>query len=186
MSSVVRTDASRHPDSSLGSQALPTQATRAGSAPGNSDLGPGSAVLLGTPSLLFWPSTQQSCCRLPLAQGPRAFSCINVRPLSRSSYFQRGFLEDKTSFKILRDKIPVVGFGNDRREGSFGEMNFFLALWPRTQLRGPQCHLQCATQASQARALQLSFRRCWEPELWPVQAVLGAASVCGVRQPWEV
>lgn len=87
----------------------PSQATKAGSAPGSSDLDPGGAVLLVTRSLLRWPSLQQSRCRLPLAQCRRALRCVDVRPLL-VCYFQRGLLEGKTSFKILRNKTPGVGF----------------------------------------------------------------------------
>lgn len=62
-SSVIRTDSRFHLDLSLRNQAFPSQAMRAGPAPGNSDLGPDSAVLLSTP-LLPGPKSLQPLSRL--------------------------------------------------------------------------------------------------------------------------
>lgn len=70
---------------SLGSLALPSQATRAGPAPGTSDLCQAMLCFSAPPS---FP-------RLPLAQSSLGSDCIKVWPLSGSSQFQRGLLEGK-------------------------------------------------------------------------------------------
>lgn len=96
--------------------------------------------------------------RLPLAQCPKARSCINVwpsqgLPVSREASW-RG---KKHAVRFSGTKCQWWDFRDPHWEGVFGERHFSLALCPRVQLR----HQQCLPSP------QASWMRCSSRALWP-------------------
>lgn len=82
-------------------------------------------------------SPRQGCACRPLAPS-WAFRPAVMAPL-RVLPFPGGLLEGKTSFKVLRNKTPVVGFRGPPVRRCFWRDSLFLDLGPRTRPRHPQC-----------------------------------------------
>lgn len=110
-----------HPDLllwllSLRRQALSSQATRAGLAPGNSDLCQGDAVLLCP-----FPSSSSSSPGCPSSRAPWALTASKTGPSQAPPSSREASWKGRTSFKTLeqreRTKLLWWGFGTTTEKG---------------------------------------------------------------------
>lgn len=134
------------------------------------------------------------CPGCPWPSAPWAPSCISVRPLSGSSYFQRGLLEEKHPLRFPGTKQTLVaGFQGPPMRRYFWKDAFLPGSLPQNSAPTPIIPARPpplpppSPQALQARCSSrpcLSFQRRWERAV-AGQALLSTALLRRARRLWE-